>query len=1307
MAAQDVLAFLQERVREFDPSIDTEEGGDFYQKVLRPLAGRIGPDPFTTDVRAFLLDVLSRNFPQLASGGLDALTDALVVPIEAFLGPVTAEITRISRANSLKYPDQLSVEEAEALGANLLEERATGEYARGPVRVLYRNPQSRRFTRAHVFYTEDNLSFTPIEDQSISAEEMLLQVEGSLYYMTVTVIATAPGDQYNIEPNSIRSVQGSQGHERVYNPYRFTRGQAEQTAEEFVASLPDRAGAKGMTQPAGIVRELSDAFPITRIAVVGHGDPEMERDTVEGGSLGEQVDSGFAATTTLDGEGLLTTKLVTLTDATQDLVELGSNLVLSVMHPDIEGRSVDVDVEAVLSSTALLLKDSVLLPGLTGMYWSLRRREFRIAASPLLGLSERFSTLPNKVHLGGAVDVYLRGTEPDASSSVIDVLDDELPALSGESLSGSSSTVTLADLVLGTTYTKQSAVWLLIQRIWSDRWALEILDGPAAGTYEILDVVEAEGSPLTLVLYSELPATATDARWRILDDMNVDLRAPKRVRYRGVDMETVQGLTSVSTTQLTSFLDVGVEEGDTLEILSGKDKGVYQVVAIAGPGNVRLTLNAPLTTTASSIQYVVYKENEATPIELPLLKLTEVTVLDSSGQSLGVTVPYGPCLGGLSQGISNPVHGVKLSVPDALLGIVSQRLPSGASISGRSLLLFFEELGSYTVVFSGTNPLSVASIVSQINAAVGRSVATLVGTDRFGIHPVGGKEAHIVGPTGFLLNPLTTLFGGRYPLTTKSIRSPSFTKNTFSSLNPALSLDYDVVQFQDGNQVGVYGIEGTTTEPASVPLTGLYNTNTIVADITGGFLPEADVRLDLGARSVGTVRCFFVDPVTVEFDESTSIVHKLGSGTELKYQPDPHYESVILPAAPSGSKPHDGNCVGGDKVLSSNLDMRAKQIRKGDKVRIDYVPLFSSVLADTVVGLANKTLILSYGSESAQTLTFVRDSSAVPATDVSRKGVLAQLQRFLGTAVTLGTDNKLKIDPEFLLSFGRAGTANSYLGLSTSQDTSNLARNSGVYTVDVPGNLGCTLKEVLPYAENYMQFSILRVGSQRIGSTQMSKQVGEGGLYYVDIEVVSRGTGDIYNLSNAELFEISGHFHDGYELYNHDPRFTFSTEEDLWMKVPRRVIPVGSNDDPEQAVYLLNHNLQLAGESSSVVREVQDFLLSDAGRDVCSSPLALALTPHYVCFSLGYTGGPVTSVVEEALNRTIHALFPNEELAVDVLVEKLRGMSAAAVTLPLRLFAVVADRDRRLRLLASQDRIAVSKQAAFYPYRISLSRTRG
>jgi len=1304
-AAQDIVAFLQERVKVFDPTINVEKGGDFYQKVLLPLAGRMGPDPFTTDVRAFLMDVMARNHPDLASSNLDALAEALVIPMEAMLSPVTAEITRVDRSSSLRYPDRLTVEEAEALGANHLQERSKGQYARGLVQVEFRYPQKKSFPRSVLFSTSSGLSFIPTEDQSISAEEMLLNVtDQGRYYVRVSVIATAPGDQYNIDPRAISLIQGVTGYEAVSNPYKFQFGEPEQTAEEFVDSLPDRTGAKGMTQPAGILSEISASFPVTRVAVVGHGDPEMTRDLLEGGSLGDVLDSGFDGISLQDSVGTLTTRRFDLLDAEEDLLLLGSNLVLTLAHPSFPEKHMDLQVAEILGSTSLRTVESVVPRSLTGIYWTLRRRELLVTDAALLGVSERIAIPPGQVHLGGAVDVYLRGATLDPSTTTIDNLDDEEPELKGVALSGSGSTVVLEDMVRGNTYYSGDATSDLLSKVWPSRWALEILSGPSAGIYEILDVAEVDGGSPTLTLYTELPAATSGARWRILGALNVNLFSPKKLRWEGTDLETTQGLAQVSSTSLVSYLDLGVEEGDVLEILSGPDKGTYQVTGLAGGGNTRMSINTPLTSTASKVPYKVYRESSAAPLDRPMVRLTEVRLLDASGADTGVTVPYGGCLGAISLGVTNPGHGVKLSLPDAQLGIVSLAAPAGFNVSGKKMRLFIEDIGTFTLTFSGSNPLDVDNVAGQINAAVGFLLAVDMG-DRVGIPPVGDRQVSLLAPP--FPSSYTALFGGELALTTKTIRSPNLTAAVISRLNPALSLDYDVVQFRDGGQVGVHPISRITTAGASPTAPGLLDPDGLVGDLEGGFLPEVDVRMDVGARSVGTMRCYFTDPVTVEFGQSAVLRYGEGTSQDASYRPDPFFETVILPGGPAGSKPHDGNCIGGDNVFNTSLDLREKQIRPGDLLVVDYLPLRTSVLADTIVNLAGKTLILSYGAEAQQVLTFVHDSGSVPSTDVTREGALLQIQRFLGSSASLQADNRFRLDPEYLLVLGKGGTANTYLGFSTSADTSNLSANAGTYTVVLPGNLGCTVAEVLPAAEADIQFSIRRRGAQRQGATQMSTSVDPSGLYFFDVEVVSEGTGDSYNLANGELLDVTGHLYEGYTLRSVDPRYALSVEEEVWLELPRRIIPVGSNDDPSNAVYLQGGQVQITADTAGIVREVQSFLLDDANRDVCASPLAIALTPHFVYLFAEYIGGESPTGVKSSLERMIHAIFPEQYLSVDDLIARMKQEGAGSLRLPLSLFAVVMGRDRKMRLQASQDRLGIGAQSAFYPEKITLLRRRG
>jgi len=1312
MAVSDTIAFLRERMQVFDPTLEVGDGSDFYQKVLLPLADRLGADPFTTNVRAFLRDILQRNFPDYAFGSLDALAEALIVPAEAILQPVVDEITRLNRSSSLSRPDELTIEEAENLGANLLEERERGDVSRGLARIYFTQPRSVTVNATNLVRTASGLEYYPTTTQSISASDMLFNTEGSLYYFAFNVTAAAPGRQYDLEPHELVSITGIPGVVKVTNPARFRGGVDEQTAEEFVDSLPERVSERSMSAPTGIVGVISKAFPaFTRLAVIGHGDEEMQRDVLEGASMGTLLAAGFYGRSLSDNEGRPTTRrfqVDTVLDGAQEFSQwVGSSLVLTVVAPAFAPmKAVDIPVRKVLSDSVLDLEESKLALGLTNLYWTLRRREILLKKIPGgidLPNGQGFLSVPTtEIHVGGAYDVYARAAVFADSGTIINTVQDASPLFRGFQASATGSSVVLGDLALGVDYTAGSEEQDRVRSIIPERWALQLVGGTSPGVYEILSVVE-DAAGLQITLYDPVPVPVADGRWKIVDRINLDLLSPKEFLWDGSDLECTQASDLVTTSSLFPFSSAGVEPGDVLEIFSGEDRGTYSVVDLVLPGQTKLKLSRPLTRTASGVRYSVYRESTGQILETPVVKIESVEVLDSSGQPLGVKVSYGACLGGRSLGLTNPGVGIKLQVPDALLGIISNRFPSGAGVSGKVLKLLIDGIGEYSITFVGANPISVNNLAQQINTTTGLPLAVVVG-DRLGILPYQGREVRVTGSTGIFTTALPILFGGVYGISTTSIRSPSFSTTTFTTLSPALSLDYDVVELRDGGQIGAFSIRSTTARTTGIGV--LLQDNAIQAvHPEGGFFPEAEVRLDLGSRSLGVVRLYFQDPVSFEVGPQTVLTHTTSSGAELRYKTDPRFSATILPALPSGAKPKDGNCLGGDAVLNTNVDFLLKKIRPGDVVVVDYKPIVGAVLPDPVPNLALTTVSFSFGTESSVVHTFVNDTTAIPATSVSRQGVLDQLNRLLGAGVaSLGPGNELELNPEYLLIVGRSGTANTTLGFSTVTETNNRSSNAGRYRVAIPGNLGCILETSLANAETRMQFSVIREGAQRMGATTMSTSLGEAGLYVMDVEVVSEGTGNLYNLAEGESLEVDGFFSDGYLLSTPDSLYSFTSKDRVNISFPRSCNAIGTNDDPEEATPLTGQQLQVTVQAAPEIAQLQQFVDSDGQRDVNASPLALALTPNFVRFDLDYTDGPEPGDLRPVLETLVHALFPDQDLGVDDIIAKVRQEGASSVSSPLTLFTVEVSRDRKLRLKVTQDRIVADKRSAYYPSYLNLRR---
>lgn len=1319
MADLDLKNFLRERLQLLDPTLDTSDGSTADLRVIQPLLTRLGADPFTVDIRAFLLDMLNQRFPDTPTGDQDAFSELFILTAELMLAPFKREIQRLRLNQSLQNPTALTIDEAESLGANYFQERTKGDKAAGKVRAYYRNPRGVSVTSANVAVTRSNLGFVPVDDQGISADQMLFNTEGPLYFFDISLEAVQPGSQYNIEPNEIISMQGLEDAVRVTNLARFRDGHGEATAEEYVESVRKSLGEQSMVTAPGLFSQSPKALPeITRMALVGADDPRMRRDILRGSSLGPLLKAGTGGRTLGDGEGHLTSRrfqIDTVVDVGVNFLEHQSTgtLVLTVhaLFPNGE-KAKDLVVRSILGADTLELEESALSLTLTGASWSLRRRELRLNRIPggILAPDAAGEAVlpPDQVHVGGMFDAYARSAALDIASLVLSEIDDQEPALEGATCTGSGSALSLTSLVYGTDYLFGSSTYETLLNAVEERYALQLLDGPSAGVYDILALEQVPGLSPAITLYGNLPTAVTSSRWKLLDQINFGLTDPKLRRTGGTDLEVTQGQDQVTTASLVDFSFYGVVAGDMLRILAGADKGDYPVVEVTGaPAYSRLKIDRALTRSASSLSYEVYRPNPGGALEPPLIRFTDVAILDSSGQPTGSKVPFGGLLGATVTAMTNPARGVKLEVPDALVGVVSERLPAGAAVVGKILQLQVHGLGLYNITFAGVNPLPLSSIAQQINAAVGLPLASVIG-ERLGINPYNGL-VEVVGGTLLATSALPMLFGGMFYVTSRMVRSPSFNSSSFTGLNPPLVLSYDALELRSGRQLGAYSMTRAAPYPLSTPLTspsaGLTVAPCVELDNPGLF-PEADIRAVIGARTLGTARCFFLDPTTVEVQDTKTVFLFDPSGLRLRFKPDPSFSTVLVPAAPSGVKPLDGSCLAGEVIFSTTLDSVKKRVRPGDILQIDYVPIVGGVLADPVPSLAFATLQFSFGQDAVRTVTFVNDSDSIPNTDVSRAGVVSQINRALGAPVAaIGAGNRLEFNPSFLVVVRKGGSANPALGLSDVVDSDNRSANAGQYVIDTPFNTSLVLTSPLPATETRMQFSVLRKGAQRVGATQMSTQKGEGGLYYMDVELVSEGTGDHFNLPTGSALVAEGYRADGYTLQTRNPELSFSPLEDVEIVFSRTINEVGTNDDPEEATQLSGRSFALSGERSALVASYQTYLQADAQRDICANPLARCLLPHFVRYSLQYTGGPKPATLLPVMESQVHALFPEDSLEVAAIVSKAKQEGATSVVSPLTLYAIVYRQDRGVTLERSQDRINVDALAAFYPDVLSLTQS--
>lgn len=1331
MALFDLQAFLQERAQAFDENLDITSGSPFDTQVIQPTLRRLGTDPYTVDLAVFLSDRLKQAFPDMATDEGDALTDLLIKPVTLLWDPFVREVFRIRNSLSFQDPSTLTTDEADALGANLFSARITGSLTRGIARLYFAQPRSATLSPTNFFTSKTGLHFFPDGTQAITVNEMLLNQDGGTYYFDVNVVAEAPGTEYNIEPNDIINVANLEGTVKATNLARFSSGVSEETAVQFVGRTQQELTERSMVTLRGIGARIPSAFPeVTRIAVVGFGDPEMQRDVIRGGGLGVVLAGGVAGQTVLDGLGQPTTRRFQVLDAGVDFAALvgtdpAASYVLTVFNAFNGPPTVrDLPVLSVVSSNTIDVDTAELLPFYTARSWTLRKEELTLSGIPggilYPDTVNGTVTIPdNEVHIGGMYDVSVRGAAFDSSTLVLENLSDASPAAAGVELDmrhSAAGRVTLGDLVLGVTYAVGDATYVALTDARVFGFTLQILTGPNAGDYRVVSVNQTVGSPPELTLDTVIPVVTGTFRWRLVDVIDVDLVDPRDTRISGSDLQSVQNTSVFTTASGADLIALGVSVGDTVRVSGGLNAGDYTVTAVVAFDAVQVDRNA--LSTASSLSYEIFKSNTAGGLDLPLIRVTQMELLDSTGQPVGSVVPYARPIDIQSRAFENPGRGVKVDITDGVLGIVSLPAAGSFDIGGQNLTIQFKSdqgLSPVTVFFSA-GPKTAQQAVAEINAAASSALsantvlAVVVGGDRVGIVPIDPYT--VISSPG---TALVGLFGDNQTRTSADIRSAT----NWSAVSPSIDQDdLDVAQVLDGSQIGFYGdlSYGTNNVLGDPTYTGLFSGNLSLATLAA-FAPEVGRHIQIGSRSIGSARCYFLEPTSVEFTRSSFFSTMLADGSSVRYFPDPTLSAIRIPAQPTAVNPNDGSSVnssgsyGYGLFTSASQDFILSNVVAGDLLVIEYVPITASItLADPVTGLALQSLVVSLDGGADQTILFSTDLTGFP-TSVSRNGVASQINSATGkTIAAISSGNMLELSGGVSIIVRATGSANSLLGFSTTVDSNNTAAHAGTYTVALVTSGQLTVYPAYPSAvptEAQESFMVMRPGVQRICSTQMNTNVAEASLYYFDVELVSEGTGDQYNIDSAQQLTAAGYRSDGYYLTTDDTDLTFSPVEKPRLHVSRSILEVGVSDDPRNATQLSGQNLEVTYDRAAIVGDVQNFASAETERVVCANPLARHLVPHFVRFDFQYVGGSRTDLVVTDMTTYINGLYPADYLESSSLVTIASQRGATSVKSPIDLVAVVHQYDRSVQAQRSQNALNTGRLAAFVPDVINVNRLSG
>ncbi len=484
----DLRSFLETRLLAFDPAIDLSSNSPAQLQIITPIIQRFGEDPFSTDIPTFIRDRIVQEFPDMSADNVGALEDLLSKPVQLLLEPFKRQIELVRLGGSFQNADVMAESEADALGANWFTDRDTGDFSSGPVRIFYAQPTTVRCGTDKRFFTNTGLAFFPIQNYSITAQQMAFNRQGTFYFLDITVRAEQEGDSYNVDRGEISGVEEMPGVVKVANLTKFVSGNPKETNIEYISRIENSLTDRSFVTKRGILARVPALFDSVRaLQIIGAGDPGMNRDILTGTGQGFVHLAGKA---TIFGDWIWLSEITYRDDGPADSItpQPGDTIRFHPTSPAPAATSVvEAKIVTILSSTAtsalLLLDSSPYSSGVTkqGAFTLLKPGTISISGVPG-GIASNVEVPDNKVHLGGHTDIFVRPTEDSSIQTTIQNVTDDDPIIA------------IVDLKVPTAgqnlVTSASSNFVTLGVKPGDLLVIETGAG-FAGTYQILEVVSA------------------------------------------------------------------------------------------------------------------------------------------------------------------------------------------------------------------------------------------------------------------------------------------------------------------------------------------------------------------------------------------------------------------------------------------------------------------------------------------------------------------------------------------------------------------------------------------------------------------------------------------------------------------------------------------------------------------------------------------------------------------------------------------------------------------------------------------------
>jgi hypothetical protein len=245
------------------------------------------------NIKNYIIEKIKSQDPEIDVRPGSSVYDFLINPLTSILDPYQAEHKSIIDRQSIKDLTALTTSELDAVAANYLVSRNTGNRSQGYIRMYFRSarsvsiPQGTKFTDS-----TGKLEFETGAPFEVTKFQMTRNISDYPNYDTgdIFVQAINAGSEYNIQANVISKIKvAAVTPLKVSNPNSFSLGEDSETNTEFFTRLKDSVYNSSLSSSEGIVSTIkAQKSSVVDVEVVGAGNDLMIRDLT---SLSEDVEN--------------------------------------------------------------------------------------------------------------------------------------------------------------------------------------------------------------------------------------------------------------------------------------------------------------------------------------------------------------------------------------------------------------------------------------------------------------------------------------------------------------------------------------------------------------------------------------------------------------------------------------------------------------------------------------------------------------------------------------------------------------------------------------------------------------------------------------------------------------------------------------------------------------------------------------------------------------------------------------------------------------------------------------------------------